>query len=245
MVHRAKGAAIAAALIAGFAASVHADINGNPLVVTATTSTGLWSTWTLLPQMGQQVGEDWHFQSSSTWSYSFWDQGQYLGSITNLSVHLYGDPQVHVNFATVAGAVATNFTFSSALVSFPAIVGGTANASAGLTIADMDGNGVSLTGNNPGGFAYRADFNGLVPGGSNYASFFPGLADPVGTSTNAFAGPSVIPGAVVDMSARFSFTLSANDLVSGTSSFEIVPAPAGAAALGLGLLAVGRRRRAF
>jgi hypothetical protein len=244
MVHRATGAAVAAALIAGFAASsARADITGNPLVVTASTSTGLSSTWVLLPTMGQTVGDDWHFQSSATWSYQFWDQGQFLGSINSLSVHLYGDPQVHVNFSTFAGAADTNFTFSSALVGFPSITGGTANASAGLTVADMNGNGVVLAGNNPGGFAYRADFNGMVPGGSNFASFFPGLADPAGNSVNAFIPPTVVPASVVNMSAQFAFTLSANDLASGTSSFEIVPSPAGAVVLGLGLCAVGRRRR--
>jgi hypothetical protein len=238
-------AVLAAALMGVAASFAHADLNGNPLVVTATTSTGLTATWNLTPEMGQFHGPDWHFNSSTSWTYNFWSQGQLLGSISNLRVSIIADPQVNVSFTATAGLVDTNFTFSSTLLSFPAFAGGTAQASAGITVADLNGNGVTLTGNNPGGFAYRADYNGNVPGGTNYASFFPSVTgDPSsGNSVSANLGPTFIPASVGDMSARFAFTLSAGDLASGTSNFEIVPAPAGSVALGLGLLGVARRRR--
>ena len=45
------------------------------------------------------------------------------------------------------------------------------------------------------------------------------------------------------MSPQFSFTLSALDLASGTSTYEIVPAPGALALLGMGLVGVRRRRR--
>jgi hypothetical protein len=238
-------AVLAVAFLGAAASLAQADLNGHPLVVTATTSTGLTSTWNLTETMGQFHGPDWHFNSSSGWSYNFWSQGQLLGTISNLNVSIIADPQVNVSFTATAGVVDTSFTFSSTLLSFPAFAGGTAQASAGITVADLNGNGVTLTGNNPGGFAYRADYNGVVPTGTNYASFFPSVTgDPSsGNSVSANLGPTFIPASVGDMSARFAFTLSAGDLASGTSNFEIVPAPAGAVALGLGLLGVSRRRR--
>ena len=53
-----------------------------------------------------------------------------------------------------------------------------------------------------------------------------------------------MPGAVSDISSRFSFTLSANDIASGTSIFTVViPSPGSAALLGLGGLVAIRRRR--
>jgi MYXO-CTERM domain-containing protein len=45
------------------------------------------------------------------------------------------------------------------------------------------------------------------------------------------------------MSARYRFSLTANDEASGTSSFEIVPAPGAIALLGMGGLLAARRRR--
>jgi hypothetical protein len=45
------------------------------------------------------------------------------------------------------------------------------------------------------------------------------------------------------MSAQFSFMLSAFDAASGTSNYQIVPAPGALALLGLGGLAATRRRR--
>lgn len=228
------------------AAAAHADINGNPLTITATTATGLTATYNLTPSQGSwsNGGQDWTFTSGASWSHNFWASGQFLGTISSLSVTLYGDPQVNVNFSAFAGAVPTTFSFSSGVVNFAPIVGGTAAASAAITVADVDGNGASMSPLAPGGSMYQANFNGLVPAGINYASFFNGaLSGAIGGSDSASQGPTVIPFAVTDISAAFSFELSANDLASGTSTFSIVPAPAGMMAVGLGLLTVTRRRR--
>jgi hypothetical protein len=189
-------------------------------------------------------GQDWAWQSSGSWSYQFWAAGQHLGTISNMSVSIFGDPQVDVNFSTFGGAVPSTFTFSSALLSFAPITGGTATATAGITVADINGDGSFINPVAPGQGMYQANFNGLVPAGVNYANFFPApkFGAP-GASDSDGLGPTVIPFAVTDMSAQFQFQLSANDLASGTSSFRIVPAPAGVFAVGFGLLAVGRRRR--
>jgi hypothetical protein len=244
---RTKLTLVAALAASGLlAAAAHADITGDPLTITAITNSGLTSTYTLTPSQGtwSNGGQDWTFTSGAAWSHQFWASGQYLGTINSLSVSLYGDPQVDVNFSAFGGNVPTKFVFSSGLVSFAPIVGGTANASAGITIADVDGNGASMNPNTSGAAMYLANFNGNVPAGVNYASFFaPGLSGNPGASDSANQGPNIIPFAVTDISAQFDFMLSPNDLASGTSTFRIVPAPAGLGLVGMGLLLVGRRRR--
>ena len=237
----ALGAAVA------LCTAAHADINGNPLTITATTLSGESVSWSLVPSAGQwsNGGQDWTYQSGSGWSREFWHESEFLGRVSNLTVNLFGDPQVDVNFSIFGGAVPAVFTFSSALVSFAPITGGTAQASAGITVADVNGDGLSSMGSvNPGDPLYRANFNGLVPAGTNYASFFAGgFAAGLGGSTSDSLGPTFIPFAVTDISAQFSFVLSPFDLASGTSTFQIVPSPAGLGAIAAGLLLVGRRRR--
>jgi len=58
---------------------------------------------------------------------------------------------------------------------------------------------------------------------------------------NAAGTPLRIAGSVSDMSTQISFTLSPNDLASGTSVFEIVPEPASVLLLIAGLVLVRRR----
>jgi uncharacterized protein (TIGR03382 family) len=151
----------------------------------------------------------------------------------------------------MAGAMDTEFTITSALLSFGTPIDpASGRATAAVTVTDLLGNGAQLTGLGPGGGAYVAGYNGLVPGGSTFAELIPSLAAPA-FSSNAvdsdFPGGgafAAIAGGVNDMSAQFNFTLSANDLASGTSNFEIIPAPATMALLGVGALLGRRRRRA-
>ncbi|HYE62685.1 MAG TPA: hypothetical protein VD997_11875 [Phycisphaerales bacterium] len=230
------------------AGSALADVVGNPLTITATTASGLSATWTLTPGMGEwsNNGQDWSFTSGSTWRREFWAGGQLLGGLSSLSMNLIGDPQVHVNFTTFGGSVPATFTFSSALLTFAPITGGTADASAGITLADIDGDALSYVNpTSPGNGIYRATFNGMDPAGTNYTSFFNSgfTASGLGGSTSDSFGPTTVPYSVSSMSAQFSFVLSPNDLASGTSQFRLVPTPGAAGVLGLGLLAVARRRR--
>ena len=102
----------------------------------------------------------------------------------------------------------------------------------------MDPNVYSLNGwaGNPGG-----------PMGTTFAEgIYSMSAGMLETVTEDFDHPESgflpIGETVNDMSSLVSFTLSAQDLASGTSSYVIVPEPASLAVLALGALALLRRR---
>ena len=239
------GFAVATLGLLSAVGAARADLIGSPLVVTATSSDGLSASWTLPETAGQWDNGRWTWNAGTSWSYDFWSGTELLGSISGLRVEYVSDPQVTVNFAAQAGALDTTFTFSSGLLTFAPITNGTATASAGITVTDGNANGALLTGNHAGGFAYRADYNGLVPTGINYAQYMTSISAPAlsGASDAGNSGPTSLGGVQSDMSAQFAFTLSRRDSASGTSTFEIVPSPAGLALLGLAGLTAGRRKR--
>jgi hypothetical protein len=163
------------------------------------------------------------------------------------------DPAVNANFNVTAGISNTTFTVNSSFVSFgtinPAI--GLATAAVGVTDSATFGDvgAITLVGLQPGGNLFSARFNGssqtfadlilgstvgVAPGGST--SF---------TGNNAsFPGYDALPGGSADdMQSQFKFTLSRFDRASGTSTFEIIPAPGAAAMFGIAGLLAGRRRR--
>ena len=145
-----------------------------------------------------------------------------LGTIEGLAVKFLGDPVVSVSFAVTAGAVPTAFTFTSAKLTFPVldtdVVGA---ASAGVTVTDLDSNGAWLSGAFEGGKAYEALY--FTPAQTVFARLVNGAAagpDDSGTSRGR-SGPTPIAGSVSGIQAAFSFVLSANDMGSGTSSFNV------------------------
>ncbi len=167
------------------------------------------------------------------------------------SVYCREDPQVDVNFSVFAGSLNTTFTITSPTLSFATLANTQGRTSAGFSLTDLDGDGVSLSGWN-GNSVYTARYNGAVPGGTTFNDHFfgtSGTPDPFGSYSTSENYPGVgftpIGPDVSDMSSRFRFTLSANDIASGTSVYEIipVPAPSAVALLGLGGLLVARRRR--
>jgi hypothetical protein len=172
--------------------------------------------------------------------------GAVLGTITDLAVFADDDPVASVTFGVLGGAVATNFTISSTLVSFAPLVNPIGTAAASVTVTDQNGSGsASVNGQYPGPFSFQAQYNGG-------AGVFASLVAPVsvatahGSNTQSGSVPStVIPATLTDIQAVFSFTLSKGDLASGTGRFSVVPEPGtiGMLAIGsIGLLACCRRR---
>jgi hypothetical protein len=178
--------------------------------------------------------------------------GAPIARLMGASVFCRDDPQVDLNFSVFAGSVNTVFTITSPTLSFASISQAVGRTSAGFTLSDLDGDGVSMNDWN-GNSVYTSRYNGAVPGGTTFHDAFVGAfgtTDPGGsfsTSDNFPGGGNYVPivGAVADMSSRFRFTLSPNDIASGTSVYEIVPVPAPSAMtlLGLGGILVARRRR--
>lgn len=161
------------------------------------------------------------------------------------------DPQVNLNFSVVAGSAVTEFTINSALLTFPALNNAQARASAAFTVTDgIDGDGATLLGlGTPAepGFAYTTQYNGFVPAGATFKQLIPQVvAGPEGQATVSAdwpGGGGYLPlgGSISDMSSQIHFTLTPNDIASGTSTFEIVPEPTALLLVLAGLASLRRR----
>jgi hypothetical protein len=170
-----------------------------------------------------------------------------LGWFGPADIRFYADPQVYLGFSVQAEDTDTDFTITSALLSFPTIANAQAHADAAVTVMDFYGTGATLTGLGPTGGAYLAQYNGFVPGGTTFVERIPLIQvvppDTLATSDFEYpGGGAYVPiGSASDMSAEFSFRLTAWGFASGSSNFEIIPEPSAALLLlAAGLL--GRRR---
>lgn len=163
------------------------------------------------------------------------------------------DPVVTANFNVSSGPVNATFTINSSFLSFPTIPGAYGKASAFIGVTDSatfgDVGSVTLTGLQAGGNAFSARYNGntqtfidLISGGTFGVGA--GGSMPFVGQNGAFPGYEALGSSASDMQSQFKFNLSRFDRASGTSFFEIVPAPGSAAVLGLGGLLAARRRRA-
>lgn len=174
-----------------------------------------------------------------------------IAQLNSARIFVNQDPQVNLIFAASAGSSDTVFTITSALVSFPTINPAQARASAGVTLTDT-GNGGTLTGMFANGGIYQAFFNGGAAGaGTSFAELLTNQLSASGGGSDSDSDrfpatglAATTPSAVFDMSSEFNFTLTANDLASGTSTFFLIPTPGGAALalVAFGTLATRRRR---
>jgi hypothetical protein len=197
--------------------------------------------------------------ATQTWSWTldqaveFWSNGTFLGSLDGFQATIVADPEVNLSFAVQSGPGDTNFFIASALLNDPTmfpIDNATGHASASFTLTDFDGGSATLTGIGDTGGGYLAQYNGWAgdpingPQGTTFAEgIFSMSAGFFETVTEDFVHPeSGIGETVYDMSSLVSFTLSAQDLASGTSSYVIVPEPGTLGLLAVGLLALRRRR---
>ncbi|MGE3107012.1 MAG: hypothetical protein AB7G11_04250 [Phycisphaerales bacterium] len=226
-----------------------ADISEQVFVIQATSSLGS-ATHVVRIADGQwsAPGEfQWNFEGEVPMNDA---SGNTIAMLCGGSLLVHEDPEVALNFSIMAGSLETAFTISSALVSFASINGAVGQASAGITATDLDGDGVTLSPTNPAGM-YIAQYNGIAPTGTTFRGFFSApVSAPTPFGSTSFSsdypgggGFAPIPGDVSDISSRFTFTLSANDIASGTSIFTVVPAPASASLIAFAGVLARRRRR--
>lgn len=180
-------------------------------------------------------------------------QGTVLATLQTGSVLAIEDPVVSLNFSVQSGTVLTSFDVVSTLVSFAPINGATALATGTLVADDRNGDGVTVSplGVFGGNAIYVAKYNNSgIPlsdlDGTTFAGLFTAgpYSNAVGFNVADGTGPfQPIAGAVSNIQSGFSFSLSAGDIASGTSTFFVTPAPGAFGLLSLaGLVAVRRRR---
>lgn len=242
----AVGSMLAAVLATGGAAV--ADIIGPGLIVTATNSLG---TSTYVVELDDPFAETF---PNGDWRYVLPDpvelrdgDGDLIGRIDALRGDIFANPHVVMSFAVTGGMADTVFTITSGIELLGPIPGGVAlgGGSAGITFGDSNGvNGVTVTGNYAGGDVHRmiinadgtpVDLTTIVAGPFFRAN---------GTGSASENVPGLMPGVTVSsIQSEFSFTVSAGDAVTGTSSFTVIPTPGAAALLGLGVLSLATRRK--
>ncbi|MBI3837041.1 MAG: PEP-CTERM sorting domain-containing protein [Planctomycetia bacterium] len=170
--------------------------------------------------------------------------GNVLGSVSEITLTADSDPSVSLGFFVTAGASTTTFTISSPVVSFAPLVNQQGVATAGVTLTDGNSDGASSFGLFPADKAYEAVYNG--------STVFADLVSPVSaapdssmTTSERFpaVGTVLIGGPVTSIQSQFHFTLTANDLASGTSNFRVTPEPSSLVLALVGALALLWRER--
>lgn len=242
---RMRNSAMAAGVVVLVGAGAASADIGDPVVVFEASSDLGSGSYTVNLDDGNWMGDSWHWSSNDPIQILS-DGGEVILTLDMGTLFIHQDPLVGLGFAVTAGASDTSLTITSSTVSFPTIFGAEGRASAGITLTESDGNTATLTGNEPGGTLFTAQYNGfnvfdhLLVGPFNENDAW-GTTSATDESPNG-GGFSAI-GDVSDISSRWSFTLSANDQASGTSVFVVVPAPASLAVVIVGAMTGFRRRR--
>jgi hypothetical protein len=186
--------------------------------------------------------------------------GELIGTLESdngtTGVTIVNDPVLGLNFNVTAGPLGGSFTISAPVLGFAPISPAEGRASAGITVTDLNGNGLSRLGDFAGlTKSYEAVTNGIVGGGGTlFADLVSNAGSAIPFDTVAMSeafpagGPpffSPIAGAVSSMHAEFQFDLGPSDNAAGTSVFvvQLVPEPVTATMLVLGGVGVLVRRR--
>ncbi|HED53142.1 MAG TPA: hypothetical protein ENJ00_02950 [Phycisphaerales bacterium] len=236
-----RGAVLA--LVAGSAmvGTASADISAVVFNITATTPSGSYPFEVMLDPGDVDANGNYHWALDGPVSVND-ETGQQVFELQGADITIFADPSVSLNFNVLASQQNTVFSVNSAVLSFAALPNAIGRATAAVSVTDLNGDGATFTPTGAG--AYSSFYNGATPfqdliGNVITAPAFGSNAD---SAVFPNAGYANIGATLTDISSTWNFTLSAGDLASGTSEFEVIPAPA-STVLGLIALAGLRRRR--
>jgi len=162
-----------------------------------------------------------------------------IAVIDGLSIGVKGDPFIDFGFSARSANGPTHFSFSSELLVIdPALAIG-ADASGWANV--IPGVGDTVVSGDFGGKAYRAEYNG----GTVFADL---VSTPVVVFGQEVVGSTIMTETISSMQVHWGVTVSGGGQASGNSHFQmtgdVVPEPASVLLLGLGGLALIRKRRA-
>jgi len=237
--------AAVAGCMAAVSSSAMADFSDPFIRVTATNASGTGSFLVALGDVTINPDGSAFFATALT---TINDGPTTIATITQLNTLVRpqsgGLPNlISLGFTFRAGSSDTTFTVESTLFGINPIIEEAGRTSAGVTITDQNGDGVSFSGNGADSRAFTTLYNG-----NTFANLIDSFSDgPAGSETRNDSNPgggvyTALPN-VDNMSARWDFTLSATDQVGVTSVWEVVPTPGAASLLALGGLVAARRRR--
>lgn len=230
----------AVALVAGSATLAQADLT-EAFRITASNANGN-SQFVINFEDGRWEGNTWTYELTESTDLDGVGLIESVSAVIGEGNRSSGQT-VTLNFNVAAGAANTVFqvTSSQFAAAYPTAMG---RASAAISVTDTLGNGATLSAD--GAAAYTAYYNAF---GSTFASLLGGSVNAgafsTATASAEFPGGGMfapVGGSVADIGAEWTFAVSAFDIASGTSVFTVVPAPASLALLGLGGLAMRRRR---
>jgi hypothetical protein len=229
-------------LAGSVAAGPVGTISDPALVITATSSLGTADFTVPVGALDEFMPGQFRFLQLLPLALIDGNNGNTIATLGQATLVLNPNSQISMGFSLTSGDADTQISISSAVLSFaPGIDSAIGSATAAMTLTDVQGNGASFTGTGPGGSSYSAHYNGAAPGGSIFASGIAGLSTG-GSDDDNFGVLNLPIGSIVDnMSAQYSFTMSANDLVSGTSTYTVTPEPSSLALMALAALAARRR----
>ena len=243
------GVLVVAAVLFITSSAANAEFVGQIVTVTATAGPDSASYSWEMPELADVVSDPviWSMQEEKLQLRS--QGGAVIGTVEDLVVTLYGDPQVNVDFSVSAGNTQTTFAITSAIVSFQWLKDVQGFASAGVTLTDSTGDGASLALAPARTGLYQATYNGSTVFAELLAA--QSIAGPGTISSSTDSGVLPIPGLVSSIQANYAFKLSAKDYASGSSQFQVigtttdVPEPSVFAMMAFGLLGLllGLRRR--